>query len=277
MKAAPTLLASAHLFQPLVGAILEGVRGLAFTSLVLAANLAHAEAPRGLRCLARYYAIEPRLVGRDWIAHLASGADLPWDDERDKTLDQALEDPDLQDMLARPYPTGPIQAITDEDHDPGRVRVDALFGATYDKRELAPISFLGHRLRVHRRAHAAFARVEESLRQAMRQDPRLRPWVARFSGTFVERKIAGTERASSHSYGISIDLDAARTNYWRWQRPLAPLKWRNTVPQALVDAFERAGFIWGGRWYHYDTMHFEYRPELFDPDCGRGVAATDGV
>jgi len=26
--------------------------------------------------------------------------------------------------------------------------------------------------------------------------------------------------------------------------------------------FERHGFIWGGRWWHYDTMHFEYRPEL---------------
>jgi hypothetical protein len=25
--------------------------------------------------------------------------------------------------------------------------------------------------------------------------------------------------------------------------------------------------VWGGRWYHYDTMHFEYRPELFDPRC----------
>jgi hypothetical protein len=26
--------------------------------------------------------------------------------------------------------------------------------------------------------------------------------------------------------------------------------------------FEKHGFIWGGKWYHYDTMHFEYRPEL---------------
>ncbi|MEJ2663631.1 MAG: M15 family metallopeptidase, partial [Spirochaetia bacterium] len=26
--------------------------------------------------------------------------------------------------------------------------------------------------------------------------------------------------------------------------------------------FEKYGFIWGGKWYHYDTMHFEYRPEL---------------
>jgi hypothetical protein len=27
-------------------------------------------------------------------------------------------------------------------------------------------------------------------------------------------------------------------------------------------AAERRSFVWGGRWYHYDTMHFEYRPEL---------------
>lgn len=27
-------------------------------------------------------------------------------------------------------------------------------------------------------------------------------------------------------------------------------------------AFERHGFIWGAKWYHYDSMHFEYRPEL---------------
>ena len=30
----------------------------------------------------------------------------------------------------------------------------------------------------------------------------------------------------------------------------------------IVRIFEKHGFIWGGRWYHYDTMHFEYRPEM---------------
>ena len=34
------------------------------------------------------------------------------------------------------------------------------------------------------------------------------------------------------------------------------------MPQNLIDIFEKHGFIWGGRWYHYDTMHFEYRPEV---------------
>ena len=41
------------------------------------------------------------------------------------------------------------------------------------------------------------------------------------------------------------------------------------MPRAIVDAFERHGFVWGGRWYHYDTMHFEYRPELL---AGAGAA-----
>ena len=34
------------------------------------------------------------------------------------------------------------------------------------------------------------------------------------------------------------------------------------IPSDVVAVFERHGFIWGGRWAHFDTMHFEYRPEL---------------
>jgi peptidoglycan LD-endopeptidase CwlK len=38
-----------------------------------------------------------------------------------------------------------------------------------------------------------------------------------------------------------------------------------------VRVFEKHGFIWGGRWYHYDTMHFEYRPELIAMGADRRV------
>jgi peptidoglycan LD-endopeptidase CwlK len=34
--------------------------------------------------------------------------------------------------------------------------------------------------------------------------------------------------------------------------------------------FEKHGFIWGAKWYHYDTMHFEYRPELLGGDVEQG-------
>ena len=33
-------------------------------------------------------------------------------------------------------------------------------------------------------------------------------------------------------------------------------------PETFIEAFERRGFVWGGKWFFYDTMHFEYRPEI---------------
>ena len=36
----------------------------------------------------------------------------------------------------------------------------------------------------------------------------------------------------------------------------------NRIPIEIAEVFEKYGFIWGGKWYHFDTMHFEYRPEL---------------
>ena len=68
-----------------------------------------------------------------------------------------------------------------------------------------------------------------------------------------------------HAFGAAIDLNVA--GYWLWQkrRDAAQIAYRNRIPQEIVDIFERHGFIWGGKWYHYDTMHFEYRPEMIAP------------
>jgi hypothetical protein len=227
--------------------------------------------PRALACLATHYALTPALENGQWMGQLPDGTSLHWDDGKAKTLAEALDHPDLEDTLARPYQAGAIRPVTDPDEDPGRVRLDALFLATYPKGGVEPAELFGTHLRVHRRALPAFRRVDARLKGAVARDPSLAAWLTKLSGTFVERTIAGTDRPSSHSYGISIDLDSSRTHYWRWQRPAAPLRWRNTVPQTIVDAFEAEGFIWGGRWYHYDTMHFEYRPELLDPRCHLGA------
>ena len=66
-----------------------------------------------------------------------------------------------------------------------------------------------------------------------------------------------------HAYAAAIDINAKYSNYWRWGSGSKgePI-WRNQIPIQIVRIFERHGFIWGGYWYHYDTMHFEYRPEL---------------
>ena len=87
-----------------------------------------------------------------------------------------------------------------------------------------------------------------------------RPELLKFldvNGTFSWRKIAKSDELSSHSWGISRDINVQNSSYWQWSK-----EYKNTLPQEIIDVFERNGFIWGGRWEHFDTMHFEYRPEF---------------
>jgi hypothetical protein len=152
-----------------------------------------------------------------------------------------------------------------ENEDPGRIRSEAILAATYGPKAAAEqvrVRFLGLPVQVHRNIAPALGRVAARLAEARKHDGSLAPFLRRLSGGFAERAIAGTDRVSAHAFGIAVDLDKAMSEYWRWQKD-KPLRWRNRIPQAIVDAFEAEGFIWGGRWYHYDTMHFEYRPELF--------------
>jgi hypothetical protein len=82
-------------------------------------------------------------------------------------------------------------------------------------------------------------------------------------GTYNCRVIAGTNRKSAHGDGIAIDINVSWSDYWRNARPVdGKYPYKNRMPWEIVEIFEKHGFIWGGKWYHYDTMHFEYRPEL---------------
>lgn len=90
------------------------------------------------------------------------------------------------------------------------------------------------------------------------------------AGGFYWRNVKGQSYLSSHSFGIAVDINSHYSNYWLWdrlktKRPIAELVEHeyNHVPMKIVRIFEKEGFFWGGRWYFYDTMHFEYRPELF--------------
>ena len=91
-------------------------------------------------------------------------------------------------------------------------------------------------------------------------------------GTYYWRKVLGESALSSHSFGIAIDINLRYSNYWLWDfqktnKPLSDLRTskltcQNRIPMKIVEIFEKEGFFWGGRWYFYDTMHFEYRPDL---------------
>jgi hypothetical protein len=211
------------------------------------------------------------------------GADLVWrdgtrmrldDGKGQKTLDAWLEEPDIEDMLRFPYPAATEAVAPGRDIDPGRARNAAFFEKMYgDCRKgevatsLAEIVWLAgkapRKLRVTR-----INRVDERLAAVSAELDRLPDrfdvYLTPSAGTYNCRVIAGTDRVSAHGYAIAIDIAVARSHYWRNVKPEADggYLWRNAIPREIVDIFERHGFIWGGRWYHYDTMHFEYRPEL---------------
>ena len=205
---------------------------------------------------------------------------LRWDDGRAKpTLDERLKGADLEDQMAQPYPpAGSPLTAPDVDTDPGRVRDPRFFGAAWGatraavRKQLVRVRWLpsmGKKRLLFHRAHGAAAALARVSADLDRLPLPLRRIAWRTAGTFVWRPIAGTTRLSPHSYGIAVDLAVDIADYWRWQRPGpgGQLVWRNRIPVEIVAAFERHGFIWGGRWYHHDTMHFEYRPELVVAAC----------
>lgn len=83
-------------------------------------------------------------------------------------------------------------------------------------------------------------------------------------GSFNWRFISGTSRLSVHSFGAAVDINTSMGGYWQWSGAEQGNVggYQNQIPEEVVAAFESYGFIWGGKWHHFDGMHFEYRPEL---------------
>jgi peptidoglycan L-alanyl-D-glutamate endopeptidase CwlK len=201
------------------------------------------------------------------------GGSLTFDDGRKKTYEQLLSDADPEDELYQNYPTGPDSyAAPPVNFDPGRYRCTALFKKMYGssakevESHLTTIPWLPHsahtfvRITTINGVDRQLAAISAELDQLPAQDKK---YVLKTGGTFNWRPIAGSEQLSAHSFGIAIDIDPAYSDYWRWHSVGdSAVPYHNRIPHRIVEIFERHGFIWGGKWYHYDTMHFEYRPEL---------------
>jgi hypothetical protein len=136
------------------------------------------------------------------------------------------------------------------------------------------IRFLGKGVVVHRAVLEELALIEQKINEAAAKDPAIRQWISSLEtiSAWNWRDIADTQSRSNHAYGTAIDLLAANPKkletYWLWtaQKNVdwwdVPYSQRLNPPDAVIKAFEAYGFIWGGKWLFYDTMHFEYRPEI---------------
>jgi hypothetical protein len=215
------------------------------------------------------------LDGNDLI--WSDGTRMPFDDgERDKPFETLLNRPSIRDQFLMPYTKGPVTGAPPENFDPGRVRYEPLFAKMYgdcSKGEVSAKLTSIDWLPKHHGGHIKISSVNK-LAQALQDVSKeldelpesFMKYLIPTSGTYNCREIAGTSRRSMHAYGAAIDINAKYSHYWRWSEAKdGKAAYKNTIPYEIAAIFEKHGFIWGAKWYHFDTMHFEYRPELLAP------------
>ncbi|MDR3334148.1 MAG: M15 family metallopeptidase [Treponema sp.] len=136
------------------------------------------------------------------------------------------------------------------------------------------ITFLRSSVTVHERLVTPLARVEQRINELEKTDEEITAWKKSLDSitAWNWRNVAGSSNRSFHAYGIAIDLlmklQRGKETYWLWTRGKG-IDWRTVPeedklnpPRSVIRVFEEEGFIWGGKWPWYDTMHFEYHPEL---------------
>jgi hypothetical protein len=171
--------------------------------------------------------------------------------------------------------------------NPGAIR-SPFFAALWQARDRAEayahqkwIVFLGRRVQIHQDIEAPLGRVETRIQELAANDPEIRGWITNLQSItgWNWRNVAGSTNLSFHAFGAAVDLlmktQAGMETYWQWTAAKGidwrsvPAERRQNPPVAAIRAFEDQGFIWGGRWSRYDTMHFEYHPELLILGTGR--------
>ncbi len=253
-----------------------------------------ASLPPGIQRLLSAYPLHLKRYENNHIVW-KDGSTIRYDDGRLKTEEEAFDSTDLEDQMnALTYEPGiPVDTPT-YNCDPGTLRCQEFFMKMYGhseeevRRRLVAVTWPapkpGRTKRIWVTSVNGVNRHLQAVANELAARPHLRPYVTDIGGTFNWRPIMGTNRMSPHSFGIAIDINTSRSEYWKWDHRdnwqmdsvELNLQWRNSVPLEIVEIFERHGFIWGGKWFHYDTMHFEYRPEMLPARQGKAVAKPKG-
>jgi hypothetical protein len=136
------------------------------------------------------------------------------------------------------------------------------------------ITFFGSAVTVHELLVAPMARAEQRINELEKTDEEITAWKKSLDsiGAWNWRNVAGSSSRSFHAYGVAVDLlmrsQPGKETYWLWTQQKG-IDWRAVPdadklnpPRSVIRIFEEEGFIWGGKWAMYDTMHFEYHPEM---------------
>lgn len=222
---------------------------------------------------------------------LKSGQKIIYDDFKEKNVWQRSGNPDIQDMLEQIYPLSNLEELLPEYYNPGCARIYTLLKEVYGankkqiENNLVKVS-IGYKFVDFNKNNQAAASLEAVMKELLplaRKDYKIYNAAFPCNGTYYYRLIGGTNRLSTHAFGIGIDLHSNKYDYWRWSSREQGQKRLENYPQDIVRIFEKYGFIWGGKWGNFDIMHYEYRPEIiykaryFSEDPIPGLPWYDGL
>ncbi|AGK96135.1 M15 family metallopeptidase [Clostridium pasteurianum] len=199
-----------------------------------------------------------------------SAKKILYDDKKTKSFEEKLNNPDLQDMLEQIYPLEPVTKLMDKNFDPGRSRVygltETVYGASRQQIEknltMVHTGYGSFQFNKNNKASEALNNSFKELRGMTNENKKIAAFLAHCSGTYNYRIIAGTGRLSPHAFGTAIDLASDRRDYWKWASREQGEKRLLSYSKEVVEVFEKNNFVWGGKWGHFDILHFEYRPEI---------------
>lgn len=201
---------------------------------------------------------------------MSTGRRIVYDDLKVKSFEEKLTNADIQDMMELTYPLSFERRLPPPMYDPGRFRCYEFLMEVYGRNKAeveqnlisVRTAFGTFKFNVQNGAAAMFLKAMSELSKHIAIAPQLKDFVTPLAGTYLYRTIAGTNLLSTHALGIAVDLNQKTGEYWQRASRESAEKRLQEYPEVIVRTFEKYGFIWGGKWYHFDLMHFEYRPEL---------------
>lgn len=239
---------------------------------------------------------EIRLIRGEWALVTYNGTTLYWANGR--ILPKDLKD-DWKTYRSYVYYTYPLEIPNPAKIEPKRVAslnryaqqtrktskstyqegsfAKELYGAnTADgiAEHIVDTRLFGRKIRIHSLVEPHLTKVNDEVYRYAEIDPETKAFLDGIKSVwgYNWRDISGTMIISYHSYGLAVDIlpynPSNKVIYWQWASRFrddwlqVPLRERWSPPESVIRIFENNGFIWGGKWTLYDTMHFEYRPEM---------------
>ncbi len=230
-----------------------------------------------VNCITKGYASQIEYVKKSVRSGLLffdmkNGVIIPWDEG----------DPSLADTLKYLYPRfRTVGSASSDNQDPGRLIDQTLMQSVYGANQSdvksslvrvrwMPLSMHAKPIYLSFNYHNGAAKALTQVSRDLDSLPEsLKKYVDADITTFKWARDPDSNKLLSNAYGIAININPKYRDYWRTAKKDKNGKpiYHNQIPEKIVKIFEEDGFIWGGRWHHFDTTHFEYRPEFSYPAC----------